>query len=344
MSFTVFRTSGCSKVGAETAMAAGTSCLKLTVVNFNYTAVTPASLVPLLTGCLELTVIKLAGIQNWTDAKFVNLIAGVGEDLTLPNLHTLKLRQTSLSDVSVSFFLTRCPNLRRLDLSFTLIQHVPALLSETQTLPLQKLSLTSTAVNTVDLISIIRLLPQLRTLSLGAMGANRGSQASISNSSAMTMNDNALHALTDVLQTFVHLEDISLVGNIKLGSTSKIDSALWSFISLVGKKRKKLNLAGISSLRSFHLGGLISEEAGDAPLLETLILNNTSIDDEAAVFIGTCSSLETLGVAGTRMTSEGLFSIIDCCPRLQDLDLTSCRGVSVVDRRRFFEVWERARS
>lgn len=254
MSFTVFRTSGCSKVGAETAMAAGTSCLKLTVVNFNYTAVTPASLVPLLTGCLKLTVIKLAGIQNWvcfsypiyallkwflqTDAKFVNLIAGVGEDLTLPNLHTLKLRQTSLSDVSVSFFLTRCPNLRRLDLSFTLIQHVPALLSETQTLPLQKLSLTSTAVNTVDLISIIRLLPQLRTLSLGAMGANRGSQASISNSSAMTMNDNALHALTDVLQTFVHLEDISLVGNIKLGSTSKIDSALWSFISLVGKKRK----------------------------------------------------------------------------------------------------------
>ena len=65
MSFTVFPTSGCSKVGAETAMAAGTSCLKLTVANFNYTAVTPASLVPLFTRCPELTVIKLAGIQNW---------------------------------------------------------------------------------------------------------------------------------------------------------------------------------------------------------------------------------------------------------------------------------------
>jgi hypothetical protein len=61
----MFCTSGCSKVGAETATAAGTSCPKLSVVNFNYTAVTPVSLVPLLTGCSELTVLKLAGIQNW---------------------------------------------------------------------------------------------------------------------------------------------------------------------------------------------------------------------------------------------------------------------------------------
>lgn len=114
-----------------------------------------------------------------------------------------------------------------------------------------------------------------------------------------------------------------------------------------------MNLAGIPSLRSFHLGGLTPSETDDTPLLETLILNNTGIDDDAAVCIGTCSSLETLAVAGTRMTGmwqtyqillchvlveEGLFSIIDSCSRLQNLDLTSCRGVSVVDRRRFFEV------
>lgn len=46
----------------------------------------------------------------------------------------------------------------------------------------------------------------------------------------------------------------------------------------------------------------MSSEVGDTPLLETLILNNTGIDDEAAVFIGNCSYLETLAVAGTRMT------------------------------------------
>lgn len=35
---------------------------------------------------------------------------------------------------------------------------------------------------------------------------------------------------------------------------------------------------------------------------------------------------------------EGLFTIIDACPRLATLDLTRCRGVAVADRRRFFEV------
>jgi translation initiation factor 2 beta subunit (eIF-2beta)/eIF-5 len=53
----------------------------------------------------------------------------------------------------------------------------------------------------------------------------------------MTMNDDTLHVLTDVLQTFNHLEDISLVGNVKLGS-SRINSALRSFVGRVGKKCK----------------------------------------------------------------------------------------------------------
>ena len=37
-------------------------------------------------------------------------------------------------------------------------------------------------------------------------------------------------------------------------------------------------------------------------------------------------------------TGEGLFSIVDACPKLSTLDLMRCRGVSVADRRRFFEV------
>ena len=35
---------------------------------------------------------------------------------------------------------------------------------------------------------------------------------------------------------------------------------------------------------------------------------------------------------------DGLFTIIDSCPNLVKLDLTSCRGIRVGDRRRFFEV------
>lgn len=58
-------------------MSAGTSCIKLTAVNLNYTAVTPVSLVPLLTGCPDLTIIKLAGIQNWVSCRLPNFLASI---------------------------------------------------------------------------------------------------------------------------------------------------------------------------------------------------------------------------------------------------------------------------
>lgn len=54
----------CIKAGPKTAEAAGSSCPKLTVVNFSYTAMTPISLSPILQNCKDLEVLKLAGIQN----------------------------------------------------------------------------------------------------------------------------------------------------------------------------------------------------------------------------------------------------------------------------------------
>jgi hypothetical protein len=54
----------------------------------------------------------------------------------------------------------------------------------------------------------------------------------------MTMNDGTLYALTSVLQTFAHLEDVSLVGNVKLNASSRTNGALWSFVVRVGKKCK----------------------------------------------------------------------------------------------------------
>ncbi|KAG9074973.1 hypothetical protein FS749_013429, partial [Ceratobasidium sp. UAMH 11750] len=35
---------------------------------------------------------------------------------------------------------------------------------------------------------------------------------------------------------------------------------------------------------------------------------------------------------------DGLFTILDSCSNLHELDLTGCRSVPVRDRRRFFEV------
>lgn len=39
-----------------------------------------------------------------------------------------------------------------------------------------------------------------------------------------------------------------------------------------------------------------------------------------------------------KSSGEGLFTIIDACRKLETLNLTSCRGVRVTERRSFFEV------
>ena len=122
---------------------------------------------------------------------------------------------------------------------------------------------------------------------------------------------------------------------------------------------QRLNLAGITSLQSSDLEGLANPDDGNEgpPRLTHLNLNNTSVDDTAAPYLSACVHLQTLELAGTKFSSTsllfppsttagdsgdlidaGLFPVIDACERLEKLDLTSCRGVRVGERRRFFEV------
>ncbi|KAH7883760.1 hypothetical protein F5I97DRAFT_1895343 [Phlebopus sp. FC_14] len=337
---------GCSKVGTKTAEALADSCPSLSVVNLNYTAVPPLSLLKLLLSCSSLEVLKVAGISNWTDATFAKLLSGLSQhhNVVLSNLHTLKLRQLSLSESSIYPFISRCPHLRRLDLSFTHIRRPPSP-DTTSLLSVEKLSLTSTMISSVDVISMISALSDLRTLSLGALGGGQGSSVSISNTSAMTMTDEALRTLTNELEKHGHLEKISLVGNSKLGFTSRGGGALADFVRRVGRKLRHLNLSGLPFLRSQDLSGLMSEiDDGGAPALVELILNHTGVDDEAAPYLSCCLSLAMLELAGTKITSDGLIPVIDACPKLEKLDLTSCRGIIVADRRRFFEVFHQPAS
>lgn len=332
---------GCAKVGSATVEAAARSCPLLSTANFNYTAVPPVALVPLLKTCSDLKVLKLAGIPNWTDATFTKLSFAVFQDesFILTNIQTLKLRQLGLSESSINSFLARCPNLSRLDVSFTQVHRLPpVLLTEAR---IEKLSLTSTAISSVDVVALISSLPHIKSLALGAIGGGQGSSVAIGNTSAMTMTDRTLESLADVLKNFGQLEKISLVGNTKLGATSRHSGALKYFIRYVGRECKYLNLSGVHHLQSIHLSGLLPQEAeNQTPRLEQLILNNTGVDDDAAPYLACCSNLVVLELAGTKMSSAGLFSVIDTCPKLQTLNLTSCRSVSVTDRRRFFEAWK----
>jgi hypothetical protein len=54
----------------------------------------------------------------------------------------------------------------------------------------------------------------------------------------MTMTDDTLAGLTDILETFVDLENINLVGNTKLGLNTRGTGALAKFIARVGRRCK----------------------------------------------------------------------------------------------------------
>ncbi|KAG7099403.1 hypothetical protein E1B28_001256 [Marasmius oreades] len=338
----------CTKVGLKTVVAIAKSCPHLKIANLNHTSSPPAAVGDLLLSCPQLEVLKLAGISNWTDGTFSKLAKALDKKTRFVSLRTLKLRMLSLSDNNLNFMVSLFPNLRRLDLSFTPARHL-LILSSPESPDLEKISLTSTQVTSSDLLAIIARLPCLKTLSLGALGVRESSKATVSNSSAMTMNDYTLREMTAILTNFQDLESVSLVANTKLCINTKADSAVLEFVQQVGRRCKYLNLSGIPSIRSNDLVGLIAEvQHYTPPALERLLLNQTGVDDGASASICSCRNLVNLGLSGTRFTSvasdEGLFPILDACTRLEHLDLTSCRGVPVGDRRRFFQVWEGERN
>lgn len=113
-------------------------------------------------------------------------------------------------------------------------------------------------------------------------------------------------------------------------------------------------MSGLSHLKSSDLESLFPSESDPSTSpLQVLVLNNTGVGDEAAPFIGSCEGLEELGVASTKFTSmvaiqslavetdgrsaDGIFAIIESCKKLQNLDVTSCRQIPIVGRRRIFE-------
>ena len=68
---------------------------------------------------------------------------------------------------------------------------------------------------------------------------------------------------------------------------------------------KILNFTGLQGLRSLDLAALVpGNDCQPNSPLRTLLLNKTGIDDDAAPFISSCTNLESLELAETKVTGE----------------------------------------
>lgn len=166
----------------------------------------------------------------------MKLLAATEEQRYFPNLVNLNVRQTSLTNQTVNQLIAKFPNLRRLNLSFTGICNSIFVPSVT-TSKLEKLSLTSTAISSPQLVRVLSLLPDLKTLAIGAIGGGPIMGASMFSTSLGFLDDH-LRQVTDVLDKCAMLENVSLVGNAKLGTVRRVDRALAYFVKKVGRRCK----------------------------------------------------------------------------------------------------------
>lgn len=83
------------------------------------------------------------------------------------------------------------------------------------------------------------------------------------------------------------------------------------FTVLISVYLQWLNLSSIPSLQSSDLSGLLPENANNVSPLQTLLLNNTGVDDDASPFLASCSNLVSLEVSGTKLTGKESFPIHD---------------------------------
>ncbi|KAG9029343.1 hypothetical protein FRB95_005459 [Tulasnella sp. JGI-2019a] len=224
---------GSTKVGVKTA-AAASKCKMLKTLNLNYTSVQSTSLVDIFLGCLGLEVLKLAAMPKLNPHAVSSIMQEVLDrakrrtEATAPplqNIRSLKLRQTDINDASLLNLLSHTPNLTTLDVSFTAVHGFASLNDLADWMHLQKISVTGCPLRSFVWLTEPTILSSLRTLNFGAIGEN----------GSVTLTDDLLEHVSELPYPAANLENLSLVGNSKLGARR---APLHDFVSRIGRTCK----------------------------------------------------------------------------------------------------------
>ncbi|KAG0207586.1 hypothetical protein BGX33_006782 [Mortierella sp. NVP41] len=145
------------------------------------------------------------------------------------------------------------------------------------------------------------------------------------------------------------LQTLSLFGNSELGSTARDRGALRTLLGTLAPYLKRLELGytgynhevliDLSESRARRPDheeeseGEGGQNLGINDVLEELGLDATRIGAKGAVVLSRFRGLRRLSLANTQISKDAVEIIVEACPALNSLDLTSCRGVPVVQRR-----------
>ncbi|GAA5987423.1 hypothetical protein JCM11641_002286 [Rhodosporidiobolus odoratus] len=353
---------GSTKVGDAALVALSKATEeRLKSVNLSLTAVSVKGLTSLLARCSHLEVLKLASVAQLNEKNMNKLLtdatdAAIGwRHLPLSRLRTLKLRSTDLTDSSIGRLLTLCGlTLERLDISYTHLRSLDFVSSALHALPawrLTKLVASGLPLSPATLEGFFKPLSERPPEERRRFAVLKLASIPASSTKAPGLTDAVLTRLMPYLEQLEGLESVSFFQNWGLGKSME---PLRTFVETIGRRCYHLDLT--LPVESYHLEGLLpplfaTEEEEDPtsasgrshelPRLRSLILDSSRITDTAADAVAACTELRALHVAETRISTKFLSTVLTSCPHLAALNLTSCRGVPVTQRRTFFEAWEK---
>ncbi|ORX37262.1 hypothetical protein BD324DRAFT_650867 [Kockovaella imperatae] len=130
------------------------------------------------------------------------------------------------------------------------------------------------------------------------------------------------------------------VMDLMLNQMSGTASGPWGVV----KALKWTSLKELSIDWPYHLD--IFDSIPPGSVLEQLHLPSSTVPTgpKNMYLIRNLRNLAVLDLSGSSVSDDEMYEILDACPFLHKIDLTSCRGVRVKDRRNIFKAWREART
>lgn len=292
---------------------------QLSYLNVSFTQITGKALATVYSLCPKLATLKLAGCKviGGKDS-IANVFPQKSETLI-----NLKLRHCTITQPQLQYILETLPNLQTLDCSSSSTSTVRSLrpfLSLSHPSQLRKVNLSNCPnldlTKPVELNSFFLLNPKLEQIYLKDARVNARfviPQESLANFKTLFIPgiSNSTDFLPSILELAVNLTYLDLSHtNIRFDPLAYSEPLVFN-----------------------------------VPRLQTLSLEKTPVNDDSTEILCQLHSLRSLFLGQTLISTNGVRRMVFACPWLEQLDLTSCRGVDVEDRRTLLdtlqkEFWE----
>ncbi|TIC06889.1 RNI-like protein [Wallemia mellicola] len=327
---------GCLSIG-ESSIDAIKMLSELEHLDVSFTAIPLAGLSKVLSNCVKLKRLDInatgkVGSKNtaqWDQMLDSVISSSVNANLQpLSQLEHLNVAECNISDAALGRWLTLAPSMKVLNcsncesLSNPMLFLPPNLYNQLVKIDISFMSL--------DLFSFNAFYQEiLKSSSIKVLWMSGMMRKASASDNEFLLVDGRLTPTENTLEGFAP-EELEWSNNPRLKGSQCLSYHITS-------KLKYLNLSG-STFDGAAFNDAIM--ANDPRCLENLQLNECNIDANVVAGITKLKGLKTLGLMKTKIDEESLNEIIKCSPLLSSLNITQCRAIPVVNRRRYFEYYD----